>query len=156
MTMGSLCRLVACAILIATVSIGPLAAAEPFTIPVVLPLTGNAAFLGQGEKQSLEIQEKSVNQSGGINGTPVHYAFYDDQSSPQVAVQLANQIATQHPSAIIGSAIVAMCNAMAPLLANGPVMYCLSPGIHPAAGAPVFTAFVSTYDLAVGLVRYYR
>jgi branched-chain amino acid transport system substrate-binding protein len=135
---------------------GAATAAEPFTIPVVLPLTGNAAFLGQGEKTSLEIQEKGVNDGGGINGTPIHYAFSDDQSSPQIAVQLANQIAAQHPSVILGSAIVAMCNAMTPLLANGPILYCLSPGIHPAAGAPVFTSFVSTHDLAIALVRYYR
>ena len=57
---------------------------------------------------------------------------------------------------MLGSAIVAMCNAMAPLMADGPVMYCLSPGIHPAAGSKVFTAFISTHDLARALVRYYR
>src|ERR1700761_1205095 len=119
----------------------PAMAEASFDIPVVLPLTGNAAFLGQGEKTSLEIQEKVVNQQGGINGTPVHYVFNDDQSSPQVAVQLANQIAAQHRSAILGSALVAMCNAMVPILANGPVLYCFSPGIHPVSGAPVFTAF---------------
>ena len=44
---------------------------------------------------------------------------------------------------IIGSAIVAMCNAMAPLMQNGPVMYCFSPGIHPAKGSYVFSS-VST------------
>jgi branched-chain amino acid transport system substrate-binding protein len=49
-----------------------------------------------------------------------------------------------------------MCNAMAPVLAEGPVMYCFSPGIHPAAGSRVFTAFISTHDLARALVRYYR
>ena len=132
------------------------AASAPFDIPVVLPLTGNAAFLGKGEKASLEIQEKAVNQQGGINGTPIHYVFNDDQSSPQVAVQLAGQIAAQHPAAILGSALVAMCNAMTPLLTNGPVLYCFSPGIHPPAGASVFTAFVSTHDQAIALVRYYR
>lgn len=155
----SLSNLLPSAALAAVLSLGAAnaaMAAEPFTIPVVLPLTGNAAFLGQGEKTSLEVQEKVVNQQGGINGTPIHYAFNDDQSSPQIAVQLAGQIAATHPSAILGSAIVAMCNAMTPLLANGPILYCLSPGIHPAAGAPVFTSFVSTHDLAVALVRYYR
>jgi branched-chain amino acid transport system substrate-binding protein len=137
--------------------VGKAAAADvPFDIPVVLPLTGNAAFLGQGEKTSLEIQEKAINQLGGINGTPIHYVFNDDQSSPQVAVQLAGQIAARHPAAILGSALVAMCNAMVPLLANGPVLYCFSPGIHPPAGASAFTAFVSTHDQAIALVRYYR
>jgi branched-chain amino acid transport system substrate-binding protein len=137
-------------------AMGAASAAEPFEIPVVLPLTGNAAFLGQGEKHALEIEETLVNQQGGVQGRPVHYVFNDDQSSPQVAVQLANQIAAQHPPVILGSAIVAMCNAMSPLLAGGPVLYCLSPGIHPAAGSAVFTSFISTHDLGIALVRYYR
>jgi len=135
-------------VLAAVLANGAATAAEPFAIPVILPLTGNAAFLGQGEKRSLEIQEKVVNDGGGINGTPIHYAFNDDQSSPQVAVQLANQIAAQHPSVILGSAIVAMCNAMTPLTCQRADPVLLSPGIHPASGAPVFTSFVSTHDLA--------
>jgi branched-chain amino acid transport system substrate-binding protein len=49
-----------------------------------------------------------------------------------------------------------MCNAMTPLLTNGPVLYCFSPGIHPPAGSRVFTAFISTKDEAVALVRYFR
>ena len=131
-------------------------AAETLDIPVVLPLTGGAAFLGQGERDALKIQQDVVNKRGGLNGAAVNYVFHDDQSSPQVAVQLANQIAAQKPAAIIGSALVAMCNAMTPLLAKGPVLYCLSPGIFPPEGSTVFTSFISTHDLAIALVRYYR
>jgi branched-chain amino acid transport system substrate-binding protein len=131
-------------------------AAQSVTIPVVLPLTGGAAFLGQGERTALQIAEKVVNEKGGIAGAPVHFDFHDDQSSPQVAVQLASQVKADKPPIIIGSAIVAMCNAMAPLMQDGPVMYCLSPGIHPPAGSREFTAFISTHDLARALVRYYR
>jgi branched-chain amino acid transport system substrate-binding protein len=39
---------------------------------------------------------------------------------------------------------------------SGPVEYCFSPGIHPTAGSYVFTASVSTHDLAIALVRYFR
>jgi branched-chain amino acid transport system substrate-binding protein len=49
-----------------------------------------------------------------------------------------------------------MCNAMAPLMQSGPLMYCLSPGIHPAAGSYVFTSSVSTYDLSRALITYFR
>ena len=49
-----------------------------------------------------------------------------------------------------------MCNAMAPLMRNGPVQYCLSPGIHPPAGSYTLTASVSTFDLANALIRYFR
>jgi branched-chain amino acid transport system substrate-binding protein len=125
-------------------------------VPVVLPLTGNAAFLGQSERDSLAIAETVINREGGIGGVPIHFVVHDDQSSPQVAVQLAAQIKAEGAPIMLGSAIVAMCNAMAPVLADGPVSYCFSPGIHPAAGSRSFSAFTSTRDLARVLVRYYR
>jgi branched-chain amino acid transport system substrate-binding protein len=49
-----------------------------------------------------------------------------------------------------------MCNAAGPLMKDGPVMYCLSPGIHPPKGSFVFTSSTSTYDLAKALMRYFR
>jgi branched-chain amino acid transport system substrate-binding protein len=45
---------------------------------------------------------------------------------------------------------------MAPLMQNGPTMYCFSPGIHPSAGSFVFTSSVSTLDLAEAQIRYFR
>lgn len=134
---------------------GP-ALAETIDVPVVLPLTGGAAFLGQGERTALQIAERTINAEGGIAGSPLRFVFSDDQSSPQVAVQHASRIRTANPPIILGSAIVAMCNAMAPVLKDGPVMYCFSPGIHPPPGSRVFTAFISTHDMARSLVRYYR
>ena len=131
-------------------------AAETYVIPVVLPLSGNAAFLGQGERDALKIQADLINARGDLKGTELQYKFYDDQSSPQVAVQLANQIVADHPAIVIGSGLVAMCNAMTPIFANGPVQYCLSPGVHPPEGSLVFSAFVSTHDAAIALIRYYR
>jgi len=129
------------------------ARAQSVEIPVVLPLTGGAAFLGQGERDALRVVEGVINHGGGPQ---VRFVFHDDQSSPQTAVQLASQIKAQQQPVVLGSAIVAMCNAMAPMLKGGPVMYCFSPGIHPAVGSAVFTAFISTHDLARSLVRYYR
>lgn len=142
----------------ATVALLPAAApaAEPVTIPVVLPMTGHGAFLGTGEKQSLELAEKSVNAAGGIKGRPLQFKFYDDQSKPQVSVQLVTQIMDSKPSVILGSSLVAMCRATTPLTKNGPVQYCFSPGLHPPPGAYAFTASVSTLDLARAAIRYLR
>ena len=134
----------------------PARAAEPYEIHVLLPLTGGAAFLGQGEQTSLGIVEKVVNASGGIHGRPVHFVIRDDQSTPQLGVQLANEILGQKPAVMLGSSLVATCRAIEPLMSNGPVDYCFSPGVHPEAGSYVFTASVSTLDLATSLIRYYR
>ncbi|MCC6610105.1 MAG: ABC transporter substrate-binding protein [Burkholderiales bacterium] len=131
-------------------------AAEPYRIDVIASLTGGASFLGKGEQQALQLLQKSVNDSGGINGQPLELTFYDDQSSPQVAVQLASQLKAKNPAVIIGPVLVAMCNAAGALMKDGPVMYCLSPGIHPPKGSFVFTSSASTYDLAKALMRYFR
>jgi branched-chain amino acid transport system substrate-binding protein len=131
-------------------------AAEPYNIQTLLPLTGGAAFLGQGEQVTLGIVEKVVNASGGIHGRPVHFVIHDDQTSPQLGVQLANEILEQKPVVMMGSSLVATCRAIEPLMSNGPVDYCFSPGVHPEAGSYVFTASVSTLDLATSLIGYYR
>lgn len=134
----------------------PAMAAGAMDINAVLPLTGPASFLGKSEQQALQILEGTVNKAGGVHGQPIHFVFHDDQSSPQTAVQLASGIVPSQPSVILGSAIVAMCKAMAPLMKNGPVMYCNSPGIHPKKGAYVFTSSVSTLDLAAAAINYLR
>jgi len=134
----------------------PAVAADAYKIDVITSLTGGASFLGKGEQQSLQLLEKSVNQAGGIHGRPLEFVFYDDQSSPQTAVQLASQIKAKNPPVILGPSIVAMCNAAGALMKDGPVMYCLSPGIHPPKGSFVFTSSASTYDLAKAIMHYFR
>jgi branched-chain amino acid transport system substrate-binding protein len=129
--------------------------AAPRTIDVVLPLTGATAFLGKAQQQSLINLEAAIT-AGTIKADPVHFVFHDDQTSPQNAVQLATGLIAGKPPVILGSSQVAMCNAMAPMMKNGPVMFCFSPGIHPAAGGFVFTSGVDTKDLATAMIRYWR
>ena len=130
-------------------------AAEPYDINVILPLTGGGAFLGMAEKQALQRYEVQVTTSGGIHGRPLHFIFHDDQSNPQTAIQLANQINSSKPPVILGPSLVAMCNAIAPLMKNGPVLYCLSPGIKPAAGGFVFSTSTGTDALGSTLLHYF-
>src|SRR5271154_1865661 len=87
-------------------------AADPYDVNVILPLTGSASFLGKAEHAALQLAEKWVNDNGGIQGRPLHLVIQDDQSSPQLAVQLASQVIARHPAVLIGSSLVAMCNAM--------------------------------------------
>ena len=128
----------------------------PYEINVILPLTGGAAFLGQTEWRTLQVLERFENSSGGIQGRPIHLAVQDDQTSPQLGVQLANQVLAKKVPVLLGSALVAICRAMAPLMKDGPVMYCFSPGIHPDEGSYVFTAGVSTHDLAQASITFFR
>lgn len=97
-----------------------------------------------------------MNQAGGIDGQPVHFAIQDDQTNPAVAVQLLNGVIAHNPAVVIGSSLVATCSAMAPLIANGPVTYCLSSGVHPTAGSYMFSAFFNTDDLIASSARYFH
>jgi branched-chain amino acid transport system substrate-binding protein len=135
---------------------GTAGAAEPYVLHVILALTGPGALLGTTEQQALQRFEATLGGEKLIGGRPIHFEFHDDQSSPQTAVQLATELAAKKPAVILGSNLVAMCNAMSPLMRRGPVMYCFSPGIRPAAGGFVWSSSISTKDLAATQLRYFR
>jgi len=151
----SFAALAAC-VLVAAGLPAPARSAEPYTINVVMSLTGPGAFLGQSALQTLHAAELYVNETGGINGRPVHFAIVDDQTSPAVAVQLANGIIAKGAPVILGSSIGATCSAMAPLFKTGPVQYCYAPVIHTVAPSYVFSAGASTRDLSLAGLRWAR
>lgn len=148
----------ATALLVAALSFAPRGtpAAEPYQIYAVLPLTGSAAFLGKEESTALRVLEMSVNKAGGIAGRPIDYVIQDDQSNAQVAVELTDDLIAKSVPVILGSSFVSSCSAMAPLVSNGPVVYCLSPGIHPPPGSFVFSSNASTFDFIATSIAYMR
>lgn len=137
-----------------SVTVTPAQAADPYDIYVILPLTGFAAFPGQTISKVLGIVEEVANKRGGIRGRPVHFVIQDDQSSAQVAVQLANAIIAKKVPIFYGSAISGMCLAQAPLVKDGPVQWCFSPVIRPATGSYVFTTMRTTDDYVQAMLRY--
>ncbi len=155
--MKSSVRILAIVSSLAFLALGTMAApAHAYDINTILPLTGGASFLGKEEQKALQLAEPMINKTGGIQGEQVHFVFHDDQSNPQTGVQLTNRVVAGNPAVILGSSLVSVCNAMAPLMQNGPTLYCFSPGIHPAQGSYVFTSSVSTLDLADAMIRYFR
>jgi branched-chain amino acid transport system substrate-binding protein len=137
----------------------PLAAraAEPVEVNVILSLTGPGAFLGKNESTALGVVEQTVNKAGGINGRPVHFVIQDDQSSPPIDVQLASALIAKGVPLIMGPSLTGGCNAITALLkADGPLLYCLTAGAHPAKGSYAYTYGVSTGDLIAANVRYFH
>jgi branched-chain amino acid transport system substrate-binding protein len=135
----------------------PARSAEPYTINAILSLTGSGAFLGQDQAAGYNLVEQVVNGSGGINGTPIHFSIADDQSSPQVAAQLASGLIAQHVQVILGSTLVAPCRVIAALVEdNGPFNYCLSNGFQPKTGSYVFSINFSTIDSVGAMIRYFK
>ena len=134
-----------------------MAQAEPYEINAIMPLTGPAAFLGQTLLQGLKLVEKQTNDTGGIHGRPLKFVIADDQSSPQIDVQLLTPLIAKRVPVVIDGGPVAMCRAAMPLVsANGPVMYCLSPALYPPTGSYAFSTSGSSEDETRALVNFMR
>ena len=127
---------------------------EPYNVYAIISLTGPGSFIGRGEAVTLAAVERLANNTGGIRGRPIHFVIQDDESSASNAVQLLSQIQAKHVPVFIGPAFGATCVATLPLLANGPVGYCLSNVIHPPAGSYAFSANPSTKDFTAVGFRY--
>ena len=74
----------------------------PFEIYSIASLTGFGAFLGQAQQDTLQRLAVSVNKNGGIKGRRIHFTIYDDQTNPQVDVQLVNQILAKNATVLVG------------------------------------------------------
>jgi branched-chain amino acid transport system substrate-binding protein len=128
----------------------------PYTLTAVLSLTGAAASIGADEAVALRAYEIVVNRQGGINGTPVRFNVLDDQSSPQVAVQLATTVLSNKPPLMFGSSLAGTTQAMASLFKDGPVLYAATPVVYPEKGSYMFAAGVSSRYTTAAAMRYFR
>ena len=133
-----------------------LAADDTYDLNIVIPLTGGGAFLGKAEQQAIGVATQVINKDGGIHGKKVDPVFHDDQSSPQVAVQLMTAVIAEHPAAILGSTISQICNAQAPLIKDaGPVLWCFSPSVRTEPGGYEFTTQIDSHDQQRALMTYF-
>jgi branched-chain amino acid transport system substrate-binding protein len=144
------------ALLLASVAPRVNAAPDPYEIYAVLPATGGAAFLGKQETEALRVFEDEFNRTGGFRGRPLHVVVYDDQTNPQLAVQLTNQALEKHPAIVLDGGPATTCRATAALIANGPLQYCLTPSIHPAPGSFQFSALYSSDDILGVSMKYLK
>lgn len=131
-------------------------AADPYEINAILSMTGQGTFIGERQWQTIQIAEATINRSGGIAGRPVKFVLKDDQSNPQVALQLAQGLIAEKAPLILGPSLVASCNAITPLVQHdGPVLYCLTAGAKPQAGGYVFATLTPTPDMIAVGMRYF-
>lgn len=90
----------------------------------------------------------SVNAGGGLAGQKLSFAFHDDQTNPQVDVQLVGELLASNPAIILGPASTGGCRAAAPLVKQGPLL----DKIFGISGRPLRHRCVGcvTQDLQIG------
>lgn len=128
---------------------------DPYTFGVVTSQTGGASQLGVGELRGAQLAADYVNSKGGVNGHKIQIESADDQSKPDQALQQTRTLIGKKVTALVGPSVVANCNAVAPFVKdNGPVEYCLSPGI--AASGFVWSASAKTDAMAAETMKYWK
>jgi branched-chain amino acid transport system substrate-binding protein len=154
-TLGS--AIVAALLLLSGSAHAPAIAADPVEVNVVISMTGQGAFLGSELKESMQLAADVANKGGGIGGRPLKVNFFDDQTNPQVAVQLFNQLSAKHVPVVVGPSFTAPCLAAAATVqANGPVLLCSSPAMHPTHGSYAFSMTPGIIDDLAVYVRFFR
>ena len=85
-------------------------AGAPVEIPVMVPLTGPGALLGETKYRGCRSSRRVSTPAAAIHGRPLHFTFSDDQSNPEVSVQLANGLIAAHSANIVlGGGLTATC-----------------------------------------------
>lgn len=96
---------------------GTAMAAAPIRIGALFAVTGPASFLGEPEKNTLELLVKEINAKGGVKGSKVELVVYDTQGDATKAVQLANKlIRNDKVVAIIGPSTTGETMAVIPIV----------------------------------------
>ncbi|MHC1698106.1 MAG: ABC transporter substrate-binding protein [Geobacteraceae bacterium] len=113
--MGKFVSFVSVFLLIAMATVAQ--AAPTIRIGGLFSITGPASFLGEPERNTLEMLVQEMNARGGVNGAKIELFIYDTQGDATKAVQLATKlIRNDKVVAIIGPSTTGESMAVIPLV----------------------------------------
>jgi len=80
--------------------------AEPYVVGGIFSITGPASYLGEPERNTMEMLAESINAAGGIKGHPLKVVIYDDEGDVTKARLHAEKLITKDGAiAIIGPSL---------------------------------------------------
>lgn len=81
----------------------PALAADPIKLGAVFSITGPASFLGEPERNSVELAVEQINAAGGVLGRPLEVVIYDDETDVNKTVLNIDKLLRKDKvSALIG------------------------------------------------------
>ena len=79
---------------------------EPLVIGAIFSITGDQSYLGEPERNTLQMLADEINKGGGIKGRPIRLVIYDDEGDPTKARLAATKLIQQDKAvAIIGPSL---------------------------------------------------
>jgi branched-chain amino acid transport system substrate-binding protein len=94
----------------------------PYKIGGIFAITGANSFLGEPERNSMELLAEQINARGGINGRPIELVIYDTEGDATKAVLNANKlIEKDNVLAIVGPSLSGTTLGVIPIAEKGQV-----------------------------------
>ncbi|MGO8761435.1 MAG: ABC transporter substrate-binding protein [Desulfobaccales bacterium] len=79
---------------------------EPYVVGSIFSISGPASYLGEPERNSVEMVAEAINAKGGINGHPLKLVIYDDEGDVTKARLHATKLAQDKDClAVIGPSV---------------------------------------------------
>jgi len=79
---------------------------EPYVVGGIFSISGPASYLGEPERNSVEMVAEAINAKGGINGHPLKLVIYDDETDVTKARLHATKLAQDKDClAVIGPSV---------------------------------------------------
>ncbi len=76
-------------------------AADTYKIGAALPLTGPAAFLGEAERQTMNMAVDQINSSGGVNGQKLEIIYMDTKADVNTAISVVEKLINKNEVPVI-------------------------------------------------------
>jgi len=133
---------------------------EPYKIGALFAVTGPASFLGEPERNTLEMVAERINETGGINGHPLELVIYDTEANATKTVVSAKKLIKKDKVlAIVGPSTSGASMAVVPI-SNESEIPMIALGASAKIASPVAERkwvfkVVPGDDLAVGLMYDY-
>jgi branched-chain amino acid transport system substrate-binding protein len=70
----------------------PLPAADTYKIGAALPLTGPAQFLGEAEREAMNMAVDEINKKGGVNGQQLEVIYIDTKADVNTALSVVEKL----------------------------------------------------------------
>lgn len=85
-------------------------------IGAILPLTGNLAWLGVGEKNGMELAKEKINKNGGILNNKLEIIYEDSQGDPKLALSAVNKLISVDNAKFILVSTTGCANVIIPVI----------------------------------------
>jgi branched-chain amino acid transport system substrate-binding protein len=105
----------ACAMLVAALSLDSARPAEPIRFGAIIPLTGPGAVVGTQEQRGIQFAVDEANAKGGVAGHPIEVLFEDNQAKPDQSILSFNKLVDLEHVPMIFTGYSGPSLAMAPL-----------------------------------------